>query len=64
MGEFDATTIMGFVIALLFLALSIATIYQAATAEPDQDKPNIGIGGAYMVLALTLLYASFQAGFR
>jgi divalent metal cation (Fe/Co/Zn/Cd) transporter len=64
MGEFDATTIMGFVIALLFLALGISTVYQAATAQPDQDLPNVGIGSAYMVGALTLMYASFQAGFR
>lgn len=64
MGEFDATTIMGFVIALLFLALGISTVYQAASAEPSQDKPNIGIGGAYMVLSLLVLYSAFLAGFR
>jgi hypothetical protein len=55
MPEFDATTVIAFILALVMMALGIATIYQASTASP-QDKPNLGFGAVYMVASAALMW--------
>lgn len=55
MPEFDATPVLAFLLALIMMALGIATIYQASTASP-QDKPNLGFGSVYMVAAAALMW--------
>jgi hypothetical protein len=55
MAEFDATIVIAFILALVMLALGIATVYQASTASP-QDKPNLGFGSVYMVAAAALMW--------
>jgi hypothetical protein len=55
MAEFDATIVIAFILALVMLALGIATVYQASTASP-QDKPNLGFGSVYMVSAAALMW--------
>jgi hypothetical protein len=55
MPEFDATTVIAFILALVMMALGIATIIQAANASP-QDKPNLGFGAVYMVASAALMW--------
>jgi hypothetical protein len=55
MGEFDATVVFGFLIALAMMALGIATVYQAATASPT-DKPNIGFGSVYLAAFAAIMW--------
>jgi len=55
MPEFDATTVIAFVLALVMMALGVATVIQASKASP-QDKPNLGFGAVYMVTSAALLW--------
>jgi hypothetical protein len=55
MPEFDATTVLAFILALIMTALGITTIIQASKASP-QDKPNIGFGSVYMVASAALMW--------
>jgi len=55
MPEFDATTVIALLLALVMMAMGIATIIQASKASP-QDKPNIGFGAVYMVASAALMW--------
>lgn len=55
MGEIDATVVMAFLLGLIMMALGIATVYQAATANPV-DKPNIGFGSVYLAAFAAIMW--------